>query len=139
MKPPPAWATIDGLYEVESRTCSFRRDTRGFIHAVMKAGCEMDLADARENIAHIFDLGGEQRNRVLVDTRGLRWQTKEARDYWVGPEAERATWAVALLVGSPVSRVIGNFFMRFGAHRFPTALFSDEEGAVRWLLEQRHE
>ena len=99
----------------------------------------MDLADAKENIAHIFELGGERRNRVLVDSRGLRWQTREARDYFVGPEAERATAAVALLVGSPVSRVIGNFFMRFGTHRFPTALFSDEEGAVRWLLEQRHD
>lgn len=99
----------------------------------------MDLNDAKENVAAIYELGGRQRNRVLVDTRAMRWQTKQARDYFVGPEAAEATLAVALLVGSPVSRVIGNFFLRFGDHRFPTALFSDEEGAVRWLLEQRHD
>jgi hypothetical protein len=99
----------------------------------------MDLRDAQENIATMFELGGRRRTRVLVDSRGVRWQTKEARDYWVSADAERATTAVALLVGSPVSRVLGNFFMRFGEHRFPTALFSDEEGAVRWLLEQRNE
>ena len=99
----------------------------------------MDLNDAKENVAAIFELGGRRANRVLVDTRAMRWQTKEAREYWVGPQAAQATSAVALLVGSPVSRVIGNFFLRFGDHRFPTALFSDEEGAVRWLLEQRNE
>jgi hypothetical protein len=99
----------------------------------------MDLNDAKENVAAIYELAGRQRARVLVDSRAMRWQTREARAYFVGPEAARATTAVALLIGSPVSRVIGNFFLRFGEHRFPTALFSDEEGAVRWLLEQRNE
>ena len=117
----------------------FRRDPRGFVHAVMKRGCEMDLADARENIEVIYELAGRQRTLVLVDSRGVRWQSREAREHFVSTDAARATLAIALLVGSPISRVLGNFFIRFEKHRFPTALFDDEDKAIRWLLEQPHE
>jgi hypothetical protein len=103
----------------------------------MNTGCEMDLEDAKESIAALYELGGQRPNLVLVDTRGVRWQSREAREHFVSEDAARATSAVALLVGSPVSRVLGNFFLRFENHRFPTALFSDEDNAVRWLLEQK--
>lgn len=105
----------------------------------MNPGCEMDLEDTKENLAAIYELGSGRRSLVLVDSRGVRWQTREAREHFVSEDAARATAAVALLVGSPISRVLGNFFLRFERHRFPTALFSDEDAAVRWLLEQSHE
>lgn len=98
----------------------------------------MDLDDAKENVEAIYQLTGK-RSLVLVDSRGVRWQSREAREHFVSADASRATAAVALLIGSPVSRVLGNFFLRFEKHRFPTALFSDQEAAVRWLLEQGHE
>lgn len=103
----------------------------------MKTGCEMALDDAKENVSAIYEIGGRQRNRVLVDMRGVRSQTREARQYFAGPEAERATLAVALLVGSPLSRVLANFFLRLMPQRWPTALFNDEDAAITWLLEQR--
>jgi hypothetical protein len=121
--------------EATSRTCTFRRDSRGFVHAVMKQGCEMALDDAKENVAAIFELSGRERTLVLVDTRGVRWQSREARDYFTSANAAEATAAVALIVGSPVSRVLGSFFMRLEKHRFPTALFDDESKAIHWLLE----
>jgi hypothetical protein len=69
--------------------------------------------------------------------RGVRSQSRAARDYFAGPEAEKATLAVALLIGSPVSRVLANFFLRLRPQRIPTALFTDEAAAIAWLLEQR--
>ena len=118
-------------------TCEFRYDTRGFVHAVMRVGCEMALADAKENVAAIFELGGRTRSRVLVDMRGVRSQSREARQYFAGAEAEKATLAVALLIGSPVSRVLANVFLRLNPQRIPTALFTDEAAAIAWLMEQR--
>ncbi|MDX2090446.1 MAG: hypothetical protein SFX73_21490 [Kofleriaceae bacterium] len=53
------------------------------------------------------------------------------------PDAEANIAAV--LVGASVSRVLGRFFLRCDVHRCPTALFGEEEGAVRWLLEQRND
>jgi hypothetical protein len=105
----------------------------------MKQGCEMALDDAKENVAAIYELAGRARTLVLVDTRGVRWQSREARDYFTSANAAEATTAVALVVGSPVSRVLGSFFLRFEKHRFPTALFDDETKAIDWLLEHSNE
>lgn len=103
----------------------------------MKQGCQMELEDARENVAEIYEMGGRQRSLVLVDMRGVRSQSRDARAYFAGPDAERATLAVALLIGSPVSRVLANFFLRLTPQRLPTALFTDEDKALEWLFEQR--
>ena len=99
----------------------------------------MALDDAKENVAAIYELAGRARTLVLVDTRGVRWQSREARDYFTSANAEEATRAVALVVGSPISRVLGSFFLRFEKHRFPTALFDDEDKAIDWLLEHSNE
>lgn len=114
-------------------TCTFTRDERGFIYAVMKPGCVMELADAQENLAATFEAAGRKPTRVLVDMRGVRAQSREARQYFGGPEAEQVTRAVALVVGSPVSRVLANFFLRLHPGRIPTALFTSEAAAIGWL------
>ena len=94
----------------------------------------MQLADAVENVAAIGELSGGRRSRVLVDMRGVRSQSREARHYFAGEQAEQVTRAVALLIGSPVSRVLANFYLRLRRQRIPTALFNDEAAAVSWLL-----
>lgn len=120
----------------ETRACTFVFDPRGFVRATMRDDVEMNLADAKEALAATAALADNARARVLVDTRRQRYQTKEARDHFVSAEAERVSSRVALLVGSPVSRMIGNFFLRRQEHRSPTRLFSDEEEAVAWLLSE---
>lgn len=124
--------------EAVTETCTFQRDPRGFVHAVMRQGCEMGIEHARKNVAAIFELGGGKRVPVLVDMRGVRTQSREARQYFAtSDEAFQATLAVALLIGSPVSRVLANFFLRLSPQRFPTALFTAEEAAFAWLVEHR--
>lgn len=119
----------------KTRTCEYWTDPRGFVHCTMAPGCEMVVEDARVNVEAIsrLDTG---RKLLLVDMRLMRSQTRETREYLTGPDAERAARAVALLVGSPVSRVLGNFFLRLGAHRVPTSLFTNEDEAIAWLLKQ---
>ncbi len=97
----------------------------------------MALADAVENVAMMFEVGARQRSRVLVDMRQIHSQSREARLYFGGAESQAATLAVAILIGSPVSRVIANFFLRVSQQRLPTALFTDQNAAIKWLLERR--
>lgn len=120
--------------DVETATCTFQLDRRGFVHAVMKPGCKMLLADAVANVAATFEVAGRQRTRVLVDVRGIHSQSREARLYFGGAEAEAATVAVALLIGSPLSRVIATFFLHISAQRVPTAVFTNQDAAIAWLL-----
>ena len=121
---------------METATCTFELDPRGFVHAVMKPGCRMVLADAVANVAATFEVAGRKRTRVLVDARGVHSQSREARLYFNGPEAEATTVALALLIDSPVSRVIVNFFVHVSKQRVPTAVFSNQDAAIAWLLER---
>ncbi len=103
----------------------------------MRDGLDMTLTDAEEALAATAQVANYVRARVLVDSRGLRSQSKDARDHFVSADAERVSSRVALLVGSPVSRMIGNFFIRRQPHRTPTRLFSDEGEAISWLLSEQ--
>lgn len=69
---------------------------------------------------------------VLVDMRGIRSVTREAREYLAG-EGTRLIKAGALLVESPLSRTLGNIFLWINKPEVPTRLFSDEKEAKEWL------
>jgi hypothetical protein len=119
-----------------TRIGSLTLDRRGFVAVRLDPGSTMELADAEEAIRVTWAVAGERRRPVLVDMSGLRGQSRDARLYFLTDEAVARYSAVALLVPSPVSRVIGTFILRLGAHKVPTRLFSSEAAAVGWLLEQ---
>ena len=118
-----------------SRICAFELDPRGFVRATVDPLAEMTLEDAREALAFTAKVAGERRP-VLVDLREIKSQTREVRDYFAGHEDVVAACSrVAVLVASPVSRVIGNFFVKTTVQKMPNRLFTDEASAVNWLLE----
>jgi len=120
---------------VRTRNCSFHLDERGFVVARVDDGASMELDDARAALDATFQVAGGVRRPVLVDFRGIRAESKAAREYFVSDEAVERYSAVAILIASPVSRVIGSFFMRLSRHRVPTRLCSSEADAIDWLLE----
>jgi hypothetical protein len=73
---------------------------------------------------------------VLVDLRGVKSQSREARKHFVSEDAAKVSSAVALLVSSPVSRMVGNFFLRLNVQPTPTELFTSESDAIAWLSRQ---
>ena len=113
-----------------SRMCSFELDPRGFVYARVDHGSEMTADDARENLALTREVMQGKPRPVLVDLRGIRSQTREARDVFSSQAVTGTLAAVALLVSSPVSTVVGNFFVRLRAQPVPTRLFRDEQAAV---------
>ena len=119
--------------ELSTRVCHFVLDDRGFVRATVENGAEMTLTDAKEALAATERVALGKRRPVLVDLRGIKAQTREARQFFVGEEAARVSASVALLVGSPVSRVVGNFFLRLNVQRTPTQLFTSETDAIAWL------
>ena len=91
--------------------------------------------DARQNLAVLLELIGSGRAPVLVDLRGVHSQSAEARTVFAGPDAYRVSTAVALLIGSPISRVVGNFYLGFNKPMTPSRLFTDLDEARAWLRE----
>jgi len=68
---------------------------------------------------------------TLVDIRGIRRSTPQARR--VHPNAKTAR--LAILVGSPVSRMLGNAYLGINKLPCPTKLFTKTELAAEWLLQ----
>lgn len=119
---------------VSTRTCSLWM-ANGILRARFHRGAEVDVADARVNLEVSARLTSGQSARALIDMRLVKSQTSEARALFSGPAAARVAWAVALVVDSPLSRVLGNFYLRFNRPEALTRLFSSEVEAERWLLE----
>lgn len=114
-----------------TRTCSLWLDR--IVYGRFHDGAEVTLSDAKENIAVTARLTRGRRALLMIDLRPCRSQSSEARNYFAGPEATQVSLAVALIIGSPISRVIGNFFLGFNRPEVPTRLFTSENEAEGWL------
>lgn len=132
--PAPPHRTMTAAAEATTRTCTLSL-AEGLLVARFLPGAEVTGDDARENLAATGALCAGRRAPVLVDLRVLKSQSPEARAVLAGPEAARVSRAVALLIGSPLSRVLGNFYLRINRPETPTRLFSSEAEARAWLLQ----
>lgn len=122
---------ISENFDTRTGTLEVRED--GILHARTAPGSLVTLADARENLASLPDRPDHGKQLLMVDLRGMTGMTREARQFYASEEAAKALAAIALIVGSPLSRMIGSFFLGFNKPRMPLRLFTSEQQAVRWL------
>jgi hypothetical protein len=59
--------------------------------------------------------------------------TKEAREYYAGEEAGEAIKATALLIKSPVAKVLGSLFLGINKPKVLLKLYTSEKEAIEWL------
>ena len=69
---------------------------------------------------------------VLIDMKGVKSVTKEARDY-LADEGARLIKGGALIVESALNKMLGNLFLRINKPKIPVKLFTDEKEAKEWL------
>lgn len=124
--------------EARTRTILFRLGDDGVIDCEAIAGAESTLDDAVANIRTIRSMIGEgERATLLVDLRGSKSVSREAREYYESEECQQVVALAALLVGSPLSRALGDFFMRLTKTTVQLKLFSSASEARTWLLTTR--
>ena len=93
-------------------------------------GSVCDLAEAKK-VTSTVTAFGRGPVPVLVDMRQLAKADRSAREHFTSAEAQAT--AVALLVGSSVSKVVANFIIGMKRMPVPTRMFTDEDAAVSWL------
>lgn len=108
-------------------------DPRGFIVSRVSPLAEIELEHAKENTKKVNQLSGDHVYPILVDIRKIRSISKEARDHFAMKGRKPGVVAIAMVVSSPLSRIIGNFFLGLNQPTVPTRLFNDEEAAVAWI------
>ncbi len=118
---------------IETRTGRTWLRDDGIVQSDGKPGAEHSVHDALENVAAIARLAHGRPRPSLVCLRHIKTISREARQYYAGPDAANALTAVALIVDSPVSLVIGSFFLGLNRASMPLRLFSSEGDAVAWL------
>lgn len=105
----------------------------GILHAEVLPDALVTLDDARESFASIPKPPDGSKQLLMVDFRKLKGMTREARAFYAGDEPSRALAAIAIVVSSPLSRVVGSFFLGLNRPRMPTRLFTSESEAISWL------
>jgi hypothetical protein len=85
--------------------------------------------------AHIRAAGGQKRP-ALADVRGLVSVDRASREVAASAAVVAVTARLAILVGNPVTRVLGNFFLKVTTPAYPTRVFADEAQARAWLKEE---
>jgi hypothetical protein len=120
--------------KIQTNTASVWLNDEGIVEAVFRDDVVDTLENAKENVRAGIEAGGGIKRPLLLDISRLRSMTKEARTYYAkGHEREGIELAVGMIVASPLSRVIGNFFLGLNRSDIPARLFTSRAEAFRWL------
>jgi hypothetical protein len=121
------------LVQIETRVATVSKDETGIARIVYKAGAQVTIAEARENMEATAQAVGGVRSPLFIDIRPVSTIDREARQFFAGDEAGKVQSATALLVDSAISRVFGNFFIGINRPAWPVHMFTEESDAMSWL------
>ncbi|HEY0952084.1 STAS/SEC14 domain-containing protein [Nocardioides sp.] len=93
-------------------------------------GACCDLATAQQVDRDVQHLG-RGKVRLLVDLRPNASIDREGRHFFINLHAHYL--AVALLAGSPATRMLANFFLGMKRGTIPVRLFTAEDEAIDWI------
>lgn len=128
----PPRAGLDGTRVIETPTAKLSLRDDGIVHAINLTRSQVTLADAKENVAAALKVAGGKRFPLLADIASVRSVSREARLYYREQASSHAV-AAAILVRSPISRVIANFVIGLDRPVIPARLFTSETEALEWL------
>lgn len=117
---------------INTRCSKMWLDEKGIVREYFFPKTDFTIQDAKRSVALGLELSEDADFPWLIDMTNMKSITKEAREYF-GKVENSHIKAVGLITNSPVSKVFGNFFLRFNKPSIPVRLFSSEIPAYDWL------
>ena len=108
-------------------------DSNNIIRINTEQGANVVLEDVEAVKAACLKVRVHNKHPILSDVRGLKSVTQEARKKSADESIEEYTSAFGILVDSPITQIMGNFFVNFTKPPFPTKMFFNENKAIAWL------
>lgn len=105
----------------------------GILSCIVQDGAYLELEDGQDILNGVRDIFNGKKFPVLVDMRKATGASSECRRIFQGKEIAQYQSACALIVDSPITNLLGNFFLGLNKTEFPTRLFSDSDKAQQWL------
>jgi hypothetical protein len=121
---------------IETRAAKVTLEDDGVVRVIVHPGAEVGADDMRAFLAARMQLA-PHRVPVIIDQRRIRSMTRQAQIVATEGAAQRPTLCLAILMESPLTVMIANFFVIFGRPRYPTRLFTSEESALAWIAQMR--
>ena len=121
------------MSDKETSKIKFRIGNDNILYTECYPNTTMELEDGIESTRISLELVKDKPLPLLCDLNNVTKMTIECRNHFAG-EAHAASFSkAALLIPSPISKIIGNFFMGLNKPIKPTRLFTDREKALEWL------
>ncbi len=118
---------------VKTRNAEIWIDEQGICHDIYAEGTHLTFEDTLNECRIISEMSDHKKVPILVNLNNVKYVSRESRMYYAGEEAEKIFKAVALLVGTQISRLIGSFFIGLNKPVMPVKLFTSEKEALKWL------
>lgn len=109
----------------------------GIARTKVKPSVEIDLDHAIENTKIVNSFYTDKKFPILIDCTGIKSMSREAREHFSTRGRDSKTNAFGIIIKSPLSRVIGNFFLGLNKPVVPTRLFDNENDALYWLYNHK--
>ncbi|QMU28303.1 DUF7793 family protein [Adhaeribacter radiodurans] len=104
----------------------------GIFQCFFKAMDVMDINVAKVTVENRLEFFAKESYPCLFDITQVKETTKEARDFMAN-EGNDLVLASAMVVNSPMLKMMANFYIMVNKPKNPTRLFTDRESALEWL------
>jgi len=118
---------------LETRTTRIWLDADGILRIVAKPVSSQNVSDAEENLDAIDLIRQGRKLPALIDLRQAISTEHQGRRLYFQKKVGESVSAAALIVKSPISRVIGGLFLGLNKPPFPVRLFESEEKTLKFL------
>lgn len=86
-----------------------------------------------------FAFQKESSDLAIADVSMIKYTTKDARKSLSSDKAQKGIVALAILNKTPLSNILGNFYLKFLVkNSLQAKMFDDLENARKWLLSLNH-
>jgi hypothetical protein len=120
----------------ETMKIKFRYGSDGILYTDCFPNTIMTLEDGKESTRISAEMINHIPRPLLCDLTNVVKMTQDCRKHFAGPEHAKTFTKAALIVTSPISRIIGNFFLGLNKPLKPTRLFTSKEEGLKWLKEE---
>lgn len=121
----------------ETKKIKFQLDEDKILHTDCVPGTVMTLEDGLESTRISAEMVNFEPRPLLCDLTNVVKMTQECRQHFAGPEHAKTFTKAALIVTSPLSKLIGNFFLGLNKPLKPTRLFTSKDEGLKWLKEEK--
>lgn len=110
--------------------------SNGIFRCYFKATEVMDIRTAADTVQDRIKFCEGVAYPCLFDITEVKQTTKEARDFMAN-EGNDLVMASAMIVTSPMLKMMANFYIKVNKPKNPTRLFTDQESALEWLAQYK--